>query len=610
MKRLFHFPIILKLVILSTVMLGVVTLVVSYKSSELFETISTDREEATNLNIADSSSIEVDNLIQSYIDKINFYGLEELKTSSKNTENVAFNNDPEFYGIIIKPAKTGSEDLKSIRLINSKNTIKNIDIGSYLFKLSESLSEKNIFTFDGKIQIYNLSSKETMGVLAIGIPLIKNEQGQITSIAWGFIKIDRIQRSFSNKSDRVIYLVDKDGKILAHPNETNVLNIKDMSKSPIVKDAMTSAIRVKQKYFTNLKTDEKFLGAFAKTSTDLIIVSEVPMSIINAPSELVKKNSYFILGLALSISFFLTFLFSQSLTSPIEKLLGLTKEIAKGNFEVTAKNIVKSHDEVGELAIAFDDMTEGLKERDKMKNLFDKFHGTAITEELLKNEISLGGKRKEVTVFFSDIRGFTDFSEGHTPEEVVSMLNEYFEIMVHIINKNGGVVDKFIGDAIMAIWGVPHQTEADTVNAVKACLEMRIALKKLNESRQSRQLSTIKIGMGLHSGEAISGQIGSSERMEFTVIGDTINTASRVEGATKAFGVDLLLTQNVIDKMGPKMSKYFITSVAGDVKVQGKVEPIKLHRVNGYMENGVAKIIKTPYSDFDMSDDTKSKIVA
>jgi adenylate cyclase len=383
-----------------------------------------------------------------------------------------------------------------------------------------------------------------------------------------------------------------------------VLKSADLSAMTIVKDAISSNIRVKQKYYKT--SDEKILGAFAKTATDLIIISELPMSVVYAPSLLVKKSSYYVLALSLSISFFFIFLFSQSLTLPIEKLLEITKEIASGNFNIEARKVIKAHDEVGLLAIAFDDMTLGLKERDKMKTLFNKFHGTAVTEELLKNEVGLGGKRKNVTVFFSDIRGFTDMSEKNTSEEIVSMLNEYFEVMVHVINKNGGVVDKFIGDAIMAVWGVPNEDENDAINAVKACLEMRLALSTLNESRINRGLVPIKIGMGLHSGEAISGQIGSSERMEFTVIGDAVNTASRIEGSTKSFGTDLLISTEVVSKIGDR----YLLDQAGSAKVQGKKDQLTLFKVRGVLFNGQEQIIETPYSSYEAVEDKKSKIAS
>lgn len=602
MKGKIYFPILFKLVILTTILLAAVTLIVSFKSSSLFESMSTDREESINMENADSVSFEVDNLIQSYIDKINFYSVDLLKdgVDNESSNDFSLKNDPEFYALYIKRIDTNKE----IKVINSKNPSKNIDQNSIINQSFLNLTKKESLVISGKIVIQNLSSINGIAAYALGIPLLKNEFGEITSIAWGIIKVDRLQKIFTNKRGRNVFLVDSEGRVLAHQKENYILNQKDMSFHPIVREGLSSQLRTKQKYFEAKLTNDKMLGAFAKTSTDLLIISEIPMSVVFAPSNLVRNNTYFILGIALSISFFFIFLFSLTLTTPIEKLLGLTKEIAQGNFDVVARNEIQSKDEVGLLAVAFDEMTIGLKERDKMKNLFTKFHGTAVTEELLQNEISLGGKRKEVTVFFSDIRGFTDFSEGHTPEEVVSMLNEYFEVMVRIINDNGGVVDKFIGDAIMAVWGVPNTSKEDTENAIRACLEMRMALNTLNENRLSRQLTPIKIGMGLHAGEAISGQIGSSERMEFTVIGDAVNTASRIEGSTKSFGTDLLISKECIEKID---YSDFILEKAGEAKVQGKSENLVLYKVNGIVLNGEQKILETPYSAFEAVEDKKSK---
>ncbi len=279
--------------------------------------------------------------------------------------------------------------------------------------------------------------------------------------------------------------------------------------------------------------------------------------------------------------------------------------LSSSESKFLAKDRIKSRDEVGDLALSFDTMVTGLNERKKMQNVLYKFHGSSITKEILSSEIELKGTSKDVTIFFSDIRGFTDFSEGHTAEEVVLMLNEYFEVMVSIITKNGGVVDKFIGDAIMAVWGVPHKTDSDAENAVRACLEMRIALSELNDKRISKSLSPIKIGIGLHSGIVVSGTVGSSERMEYTVIGDNVNTASRIEAATKNFGTDFLISDEVFNRTIGK----FVTLVAGNVEVQGKTAPLKLYKVSGFInENGIPVIINTAYSSFEASKDKKVKM--
>jgi adenylate cyclase len=214
--------------------------------------------------------------------------------------------------------------------------------------------------------------------------------------------------------------------------------------------------------------------------------------------------------------------------------------------------------------------------------------------------------KKTACVFFSDIRGFTSFSETRTAEQVVSMLNEYFTVMVKIINDNGGVVDKFIGDAIMAVWGTPQTTGDDPYNAVKACLEMRLGLLALNETRMARGEEPIKIGMGLHYGDLISGTVGSQDRMEFTVIGDTVNMASRIESSTKAFGTDLLLS----DDLAKNVAGRVMLEEAGSAEVKGKSEPLKFFKVRGFIgPDGRETPITTPYSDFEAEKADKVKVV-
>ena len=219
--------------------------------------------------------------------------------------------------------------------------------------------------------------------------------------------------------------------------------------------------------------------------------------------------------------------------------------------------------------------------------------------------MKLGGEQREATVFFSDIRSFTSFSEKVSPQEVVNMLNEYFKIMVGIITKHNGVVDKFIGDAIMAVWGAPESFGNDAANAMVACLEMRIALANLNESRLARGLPEIRIGMGVHTGPLIAGTIGSDDRMEYTVIGDTVNMASRIEAATKAYGTDLLISEVTSEKIKDS----FILEQAGTASVKGKSEPLKLFKVKGYVnESGETVMVETAYSSYEAGEVDKVKV--
>ncbi|MEQ1664591.1 MAG: adenylate/guanylate cyclase domain-containing protein, partial [Bdellovibrionales bacterium] len=382
----------------------------------------------------------------------------------------------------------------------------------------------------------------------------------------------------------------------AHPNDQMVLRNKNMSFSEIVKKALSSTTLQGEGKFFDFETRSNVIASYARTGFGPAVIAQTSEDVILAPARFMKREAFFITGLVLSGAVFFVFIFSISITNPIEKLVEVTGRIAAGDFSV--QSMIRSKDEMGELATSVDAMVTGLKERDKIKNVMNKFHGSAISDNLLKGNLQLGGVKKDVVVFFSDIRDFTKFSEGHTPEEVVSMLNEYFEVMVSIVTKNFGVVDKFVGDAMMAIWGAPNTSGKDNYYAIKSCIEMRLALEALNKSRLDRGMTEIKIGMGLHSGPAISGTIGSSERMEYTVIGDTVNTASRIESSTKLFGKDLLVSMEVLEGLLDN----FVYEFAGEAAVHGKVEPLKMYSIKGYIdESGNKILVQTKYSDYEAS---------
>ena len=243
-----------------------------------------------------------------------------------------------------------------------------------------------------------------------------------------------------------------------------------------------------------------------------------------------------------------------------------------------------------------------------MKALFNKFHGSSVTESLLASDkVSVGGTKRSVVVLFSDIRSFTSYSESRKPEEVVGMLNEYFGYMVNVIHRNHGVVDKFIGDAIMAVWGAPQSTGDDAYHAVRAALEMRQALAELNKVREARGEEPILIGVGLHCGDAISGTIGSENRMEFTVIGNTVNTSSRIEASTKAFGADLLISEDLAELVKHR----FKIELAGKTEVKGRSEVLSLFKVRGFIAaDGQVELVKTPFSDYEAEAADKVKLVS
>jgi PAS domain S-box-containing protein len=220
---------------------------------------------------------------------------------------------------------------------------------------------------------------------------------------------------------------------------------------------------------------------------------------------------------------------------------------------------------------------EDLSNLDKLKSTFKKYVSKQIVDQLLENDdmLNLGGQEQEATILFSDIRGFTSMSETMSPKEVVETLNDYFNLMIEIIFKYNGTLDKIIGDALMVIYGAPNSTEKDTENAVLTAIEMQEKLIEFNQLRIINSKSPITIGIGINRGKVISGNIGSRQQMNFTVIGDSVNLASRL--CSVAASNEIIVSEAVWKKI--KLNKSFKGKKLNPVKVKGKVKPIEIKEI-------------------------------
>lgn len=587
-------PISAKIIGVTTFIILTAMVLVTKQSSEFFRKVMTQREEFSNFTEASLRAKQVETLLDGSLDKARNLSQILLKETFEGLGQYKLPKDKNLVGIEIWQVVDGKPQLY-VKKVQEDFLIKNKLTPDFVDQVRQKKPFPIASVMQKNIELQFAEVTPAVRLVSIGFPYSRDAQNQVNTFVIAAYNSEMIQSLFSNDSEREFFLIDRNGFLLAHQNEELLRQGKNLKGENFVQKALSDATNSKQLTFKSEK-GKAFIGAFVKSSFwGTVLLAQTPLSIVNEPAQEVQRKAIFISGIVLSFALFAVFLFSLTLSKPIEVLAELIKEIPKGNFNISARKKVKSHDEVGDLAAAFDHMTEGLKERDKVKNLFNKFHGSSVTENLLQQEVSVGGTRKEVTVFFSDIRGFTKFSEGHTPEEVVSMLNEYFAVMVGIINRHGGVVDKFIGDAIMAVWGVPAGSDRDTENALKACLEMRSSLFTLNASRRERGLTEIQIGMGLHAGAAISGTIGSEERMEFTVIGDTVNVTSRIESSTKHFEVDLLVSDEVFNRLSQPTTTQEVTAdgsvavaqtesqfkfdLAGDIEVKGKTLPLRLYKV-------------------------------
>jgi adenylate cyclase len=231
---------------------------------------------------------------------------------------------------------------------------------------------------------------------------------------------------------------------------------------------------------------------------------------------------------------------ARDISRPVSELSKATQEVEKGNLKYRLP--VGGDDELGHLLRAFDHMVVDLAEKERIRTLLGKVVSPEIAEELLKSEIELGGEEKCVTIIFSDIRGFTNACEGEEPKRILDLLNIYLTEVANIIEEKNGVVDKFIGDAVMALFGAPISRDKDPQNAVDAALAMEEMLVRLNLDLEKKGYSRIDIGIGIHTGIVVAGNMGSKNRLNYTVIGDNVNLSARLEGLTKFYGVSTIIS--------------------------------------------------------------------
>jgi len=248
-------------------------------------------------------------------------------------------------------------------------------------------------------------------------------------------------------------------------------------------------------------------------------------------------------------------------------------QVKDGNY--VSAPIVRTGDELESLSTHFNEMVQGLKERDRLKETFGRYVTRQVADHLMKADQQLGGELVPVTILFSDIRSFTSISESMPPRELLDFLNEYFSGMVESVLTHNGVVDKFIGDAIMAVFGAPVPEAGDALNAVRAALDMRSRLEAINVGFLQRGLPEIRAGIGLHTGQVVAGNMGHTKRMEYTVIGDAVNLASRLEGLTKELGCDVILS----DDLYLEVAGSVVAEPLRKIKVKGREQEVLVHRL-------------------------------
>jgi adenylate cyclase len=282
-----------------------------------------------------------------------------------------------------------------------------------------------------------------------------------------------------------------------------------------------------------------------------------------------------IITVALTIGF--AYVLLRSVSRPLRSLRQLIEAVGKGDFSVATSPIPPLAGEFARVADSIKAMAAGLRERDTVKRAFSGYISRQVLDAIIaKGELpALKGERRRVTVLFSDIRGFTSMAEAMAPEEVVQLLDEFFDRMVDVILRHQGTIDKFLGDGMMVIFGAPLDDPYQEEHAVTTACEMQRELRGLCAKWQTEGRATLKMGVGINSGAAIVGNIGTAEHMEYTAIGDTVNLAARLESATKDLGFEIVVSEQTYSAVRP----LFRWKSAGEITLRGRSEPVRAYTV-------------------------------
>jgi ABC-type antimicrobial peptide transport system permease subunit/class 3 adenylate cyclase len=291
----------------------------------------------------------------------------------------------------------------------------------------------------------------------------------------------------------------------------------------------------------------------------------------------IVQSSVMMMGVALLAAIIITVFFTRRALAPIAEVVTAAHRVARG--DLTQYVPEKRWDDVGQLARAFNEMLRSLNDREHLRDLFGRYPSREVSQAVLAGGVSLRGKRKTITCLYVDMHGSTAFSEKVEPEEVMAALNHYFEVIVQAVEAHGGVVNRFVGDEAVCVFGAPTPYHDHAERAVSAALAIRQGLAQLNAQRSTLHLPVLSFGMGISSGEVVAGATGSAERQEYTVIGNAMNIGARVQALTRQFdGQDIILSEFTVQAL----KRPYPLIDLGEVEIRGKSGTLHIYGL-GYV---------------------------
>lgn len=615
-----RFPISIKLVaiisILIVLALGIITGLVIWFSSEDVQITAEQNNRTVNAQTASAVENELASVRANAFLLLDIINATEISSGfAKRAAAFYFERNPLIAAVLVTDSRhtTGVDH----KFINTTFFLSNELDPSFV----DIFFQQEIKTAEqaqrGVMRILNASPLFNQPMLVLFYPYKEKGLEQVLAV---FFSAEKLFDGLGQGQLQTTYFVNDTGDVLIHPDFEYVRLGTNIASFPLFTEMRKNGDLNRQLLFQD-ESGKRYFGAYTRLAlgdSAVLTVAEAEQ-VLEPVTDMAHKNIYLSIAV-LGFSILFVWFFSKAISAPVKLLTAAAHQIEIGQYELNLKP--KTHDEIGLLTSSFVQMGKGLAERERLKDSFGRFINKEIAELAMKGSLALGGETKNTTIFFSDIRSFTAISEKLEPSEVVEFLNEYMTQMVECVNDTHGVVDKFIGDAIMAVWGAPTSSgtpQQDALNCIRAALRMRAALIIFNRGRGGDKKPIIRIGCGINSGPVVAGQIGSQKRMEYTVIGDAVNLASRTEALNKPMGTDILITEYTYDLV----KEYVFVEEMPSVTVKGKEKPLRMfavvnmpneHDIPGAGEKGprslaeVRKVLGIPTPDFakvDLNEDEK-----
>ena len=569
------FSIGLKLIFIISVLvivsLGTVTFLVSYFMSADLQVTTEENNFSTTMKAATTVENELSSIRSSVflmLDMLNAAGSSGVLM--RQTSAYFFERNQNIAAVVIP----GNRNLVNNRFFVS-NEIEATLVDDFISSHADEVSRSE----SGEAFVLNAAPSFGIPVLVMMYPW---REGGLNETAIIFFTSNLLSDTFGTGSASVSFMINHEGDLLVHSDIELTKAGASMAKSPLVQIMRANNDENRQVLFTG-EDGKEYFGSYCKIATaDIGVLTTIERATaLKSVTNQTRLNIYLALAV-LFIAIMGVFFYSKTLSKPLSLLTDVADEINQGNFETHLfdKLQTKRGDEIGVLF-------ESTKNEQNILNTVSKLTNKGVAKAIVRKEINFEPHLKDVTIFFSDIRGFTAISDGFnkrfgkdSPREIIGFLNDYMSRMVNCITLTGGNVDKFEGDAVMAVWGVlrddsleyeemadsnplkkelkqKHEAhvKSDAINAIRGTIAMRYALMEYNKEAEAftkahekeplaKYKPHIRIGCGLNSGRATVGFMGSYDKMEFTSIGDAVNLASRTESSNKPCGTDVLITED------------------------------------------------------------------